>query len=58
MLPLFYIAIGAALGACSRWGLSNLLNPIFHQFSFGTLVANYLGCFLMGIASGALLSFQ
>ena len=57
MLPLFYIAIGAALGACSRWGLSFLLNPIFHQFAFGTLVANYLGCFLMGIASGALLSF-
>ncbi|MDA3979722.1 fluoride efflux transporter CrcB [Gallibacterium sp. AGMB14963] len=57
MLSLVYISIGAALGACSRWGLSLLLNPIFTGFTFGTLIANYLGCFLIGIASGALISY-
>ncbi|MFC0322851.1 fluoride efflux transporter FluC [Gallibacterium melopsittaci] len=57
MIQLFYISVGAALGACSRWGLSNLFNPIFTSFAFGTLIANYLGCFLMGIISGILLSF-
>ncbi|MFC0309877.1 fluoride efflux transporter FluC [Gallibacterium trehalosifermentans] len=57
MMELCYISIGAVLGACSRWGLSNLFNPIFTSFAFGTLIANYLGCFLMGIISGMLLSF-
>lgn len=48
-MPLLYISIGAAFGACSRWGLGILLNPLFNTFAFGTLIANYLGCFLMGI---------
>ena len=45
---LLFISSGAALGACLRWGLSVVLNPLFAAFSFGTLIANYLGCFIIG----------
>ncbi|MCK3658180.1 chromosome condensation protein CrcB [Pasteurellaceae bacterium Pebbles2] len=48
---LLLISSGAALGAISRWGLYQWLNPIFATFSFGTLIANYLGCFLIGICT-------
>lgn len=57
MFQLLYIAGGAAIGACCRWGLSLLLNPVFTSFAFGTLIANYLGCLLMGIMSGMLLTY-
>lgn len=43
------ISLGAALGASSRYGLSLLFNPLFQTLAFGTLVANGLGCLLMGI---------
>ncbi len=46
---LLIISSGAAIGACTRWGLSELLNPLFSFLAFGTLIANYLGCFLIGI---------
>jgi CrcB-like protein len=45
---LLFISSGAALGACLRWGLSVVLNPLFAAFSFGTLIANYAGCFIIG----------
>jgi fluoride exporter len=44
----FAIGIGAALGAWSRWGLAMLLNH--GLIPMGTLVANLLGAYLMGIA--------
>ncbi len=40
---------GAALGAWLRWGLGWVFN--ITAFPFGTLIANLVGCFLMGIAS-------
>ncbi|PJG83711.1 fluoride efflux transporter CrcB [Caviibacterium pharyngocola] len=43
------ISLGAALGASARWALGLLLNPLFAFLSFGTLIANYLGCFLIGV---------
>ncbi|MFZ7174335.1 fluoride efflux transporter CrcB [[Pasteurella] aerogenes] len=43
------IASGAAIGATLRWGLGLWLNPFFSVLSFGTLIANYLGCFIIGI---------
>lgn len=46
---LLLVSSGAALGASSRWGLGLLLNPLFASFSFGTLIANYLGCFIAGV---------
>lgn len=44
------IGLGAATGAWLRWGLGILLNPVFPTLPFGTLAANLLGGFLMGMA--------
>ena len=43
------IGIGAATGAWLRWGLGILLNPVFPTLPLGTLAANLLGGFLMGM---------
>ena len=43
------VALGAAIGAISRWLLGNALNPLFSTFSAGILFANLLGGFLIGI---------
>lgn len=40
---------GAACGAWLRWGLGMALNPVFAGLPLGTLVANLIGAFLMGI---------
>ena len=47
---LLAIGIGAALGAWLRWGLGVWLNPIFPTVPFGTLAANLLGGYLIGLA--------
>ena len=44
------IGLGAATGAWLRWGLGMALNPLFLTFPLGTLAANLLGGYLMGIA--------
>ncbi|MCI5763959.1 fluoride efflux transporter CrcB [Actinobacillus porcinus] len=46
---LLLISSGAALGASLRWGLGLWLNPLFNTLAFGTLVANYLGCLIIGV---------
>jgi CrcB protein len=46
------IAIGATLGAWLRWGLSEWLASRSH-IPFGTLAANLIGGFLVGIAVAA-----
>lgn len=43
------IAIGATFGALIRWWLGTILNPIFPSVPIGTLAANIIGGFLMGI---------
>ena len=43
------IGIGAASGAWLRWGLGMVLNPLFPTLPLGTLTANLLGGYLMGI---------
>lgn len=48
---------GAALGALMRWGLGLWLNPLFAALSFGTLIANWLGCFLIGIFTALIWQF-
>lgn len=47
---LLSIGVGAATGAWLRWGLGLLLNPVFPTLPLGTLAANLLGGFLMGMA--------
>lgn len=44
------IGIGAAIGAWLRWGLSLWLNPVFPAIPFGTLAANLVGGYLIGLA--------
>ena len=44
------VGIGAAVGAWLRWALGALLNPVFPTLPLGTLSANLLGGFLMGVA--------
>lgn len=51
------ISSGAAVGALMRWGLGLWLNPLFVTLSFGTLVANWLGCFLIGIITALIWQF-
>ena len=44
------IALGATLGAWLRWGLGLLLNPWLGPLPLGTLAANWLGAYLIGVA--------
>ncbi len=44
------IFIGAGFGALLRWFLSLSLNAIFPTIPFGTLAANLLGGYLIGVA--------
>lgn len=46
------VAVGAALGAWARWGLSVWLNPQHAQMPLGTLAANLIGGYAIGVAMG------
>ncbi|HJT52067.1 MAG TPA: fluoride efflux transporter CrcB [Nitrosospira sp.] len=45
------VGMGAALGAWLRWWLGMTLNPVFPTLPFGTLAANLVGAYLVGIAA-------
>jgi CrcB protein len=49
---------GAAAGAWLRWWLGMLLNPIFPTLPLGTLAANLVGGWLMGLAIGFMSHFE
>jgi CrcB protein len=44
------ISAGASAGAILRWILSNRLNAVFPSLPLGTLAANLVGGYLIGIA--------
>ena len=44
------VALGGALGASARYGLHVLINQWFARPMAATLLANSIGCLLMGIA--------
>ena len=51
MLPaVIAISLGAALGALLRWGLGVGLNHLFPAVPPGTLAANLVGGYLIGLA--------
>jgi CrcB protein len=52
------VAIGAVIGAWIRWGLGMALNPMVPTIPLGTLAANLLGGYLMGLALGFFEQFQ
>jgi fluoride exporter len=49
-LSIAAISIGAALGALLRWLLGTKLNALFPSIPPGTLAANLIGGYLIGIA--------
>ena len=51
-LSWFAVALGAALGAWLRWGLTILLGQLHAHIQLGTLVANLVGGYLIGLALG------
>jgi CrcB protein len=51
-LPVFAICVGASFGALARWGLSLWLN-VGSPVPYGTLAANLIGGYLVGVAVGA-----
>jgi CrcB protein len=46
------VAVGAALGAWLRWGLTVFLGQLHAHIQLGTLVANLVGGYLIGLALG------
>ena len=44
------ISLGASLGAVLRWALGLALNGLFETIPAGTLTANLLGGYLIGVA--------
>ncbi len=50
--PIFAISAGAALGALLRWGLGVRLNSLFPLLPPGTLTANLIGGYVIGLAVG------
>ena len=44
------VGLGAALGALARWGLGLSLNHLFPALPMGTLAANLMGGYLVGVA--------
>jgi CrcB protein len=51
VLPTACVFIGGGLGACLRWGLSLLLNPVSQVVPLGTLAVNLIGGYLIGVAA-------
>lgn len=52
------VGVGAAAGAWIRWWLSIALNPVLPSLPLGTLAANLVGGYLMGLAMAILEHFQ
>lgn len=50
--PLLSVFVGAGTGACLRYALSRALNPWWPTLPLGTLVANLVGGYLVGLLGG------
>jgi fluoride exporter len=46
------VSVGGVLGCLLRWVLSMFLNSVFPTIPPGTLAANLIGCYIIGIALG------
>lgn len=49
LLSILAVSLGASIGALARWQLSEALNKAA-QIPLGTLAANWIGAYLIGIA--------
>lgn len=52
MKTILAITLGASLGALLRWWLGTLLNSYFPTIPPGTLAANLIGGYIIGVAIG------
>lgn len=50
MTAFLAVGIGAAIGAWMRWGLGLWLNPVFPAMPLGTLAANLIGGYVIGLS--------
>jgi fluoride exporter len=48
------VGVGGLAGTWLRWWLGMRLNPIFPTLPFGTLAANLIGGYVIGLAIGAI----
>ena len=48
--PILAISLGSAFGALLRWGLGARLNSLFPEIPPGTLTANLIGGYIVGVA--------
>jgi CrcB protein len=46
------VAVGGMLGCLARWLLAIFMNRLFPAIPPGTLAANYIGCYIIGVAVG------
>ncbi|MBO0341727.1 MAG: fluoride efflux transporter CrcB [Bacteroidota bacterium] len=46
------VFFGGGFGSVLRYLISKPLNPLFHNFFFGTFLVNMLGCLLIGLFLG------
>ncbi len=54
ILQICFVALGGALGAVARFAIAVGMGALIkHPFPFGTLIANLLGCFLIGVLIGS-----
>ncbi len=51
-LAVLYVGLGGFLGAVSRYALSLALGGFSLVIPYGTLLANVLGCFVIGVVLG------
>ncbi len=51
------ISVGASLGALLRWWLGTRLNSHFPVIPPGTLAANLIGCYIIGLAVALFAAF-
>jgi CrcB protein len=49
---LLAVFLGAGIGACLRYALGETLNHVLPQMPLGTLLANLIGGYLVGVAIG------
>lgn len=46
------VFVGGGLGACLRWLLGLACAALFPAYNAGVLLANLIGCFLIGVGAG------
>lgn len=47
-----FVALGGAIGASARFGVSNIPSLVGFEFPYGTLLINVVGSFVIGIIAG------